>query len=269
MSIFRVKHNKNYTVVNNFICTDKHVSWSAKGIWLYAFSRPNDWCFYLIDLINQTDAGKDAISKALKNLQDCGYLRRERIRNSDGTLGKSEWTFFETPIEENPEKNQLKFESPQPDYPALDKPTLDNPPLLSTDSLPSTEAKQITKNIIISKDDDDMKKRETSDIVYTKTNGQKIEMPESELYRYFLKKKYSTEILKQAIQNAREYKGPINNILKYIEGICKTLEEQNQRDSKRTDNQTTHNSKAEKSRKEGLLFKKYGMDWEKHKNEDI
>lgn len=134
MTLFRVQHNKNYTVINNTICTDNRISWKAKGIWLYAFSRPDDWKFYLNDLIKQSTDGKDSVSAGLKELENAGYLRRIRYRDEKGQLGAAEWTFLETPSTET-------FE-PKPDFPILGNPILGNPPLLNTDSLSITEKQQ-------------------------------------------------------------------------------------------------------------------------------
>ena len=70
MTIYRVQHQKNYTCVNNFICKDNRISWKAKGIWLYAFSRPDDWEFHLNDLINHSTDGRDSVRVGLKELED-------------------------------------------------------------------------------------------------------------------------------------------------------------------------------------------------------
>jgi hypothetical protein len=134
MTIFRVNHNKNYTVINNTICKDKRISWKAKGIWLYAFSRPDNWSFNIENLINMSTDGRDAVTSGLKELESCGYLKRERIRNADGTLAKGAiWDFYETPQE-------IKEFLPETENPNLDISSLEKPPLLSTDSLINIEA---------------------------------------------------------------------------------------------------------------------------------
>jgi hypothetical protein len=137
MTIFRANHNKNYTVVNNSICKDKRLSYKAKGIWLYAFSRPDDWQFNITDLINQSTDGKDSISSGLKELVEFGYLRRERIRRPDGTFERGAiWDFYETP-------QDLKESLPETENPVLDNPNLEKPPLLSTEPLTNTEQQQL------------------------------------------------------------------------------------------------------------------------------
>lgn len=130
MAIFRAIHQKNYTVVNNTICTDNRLSWKAKGIWLYAFSRKDDWSFYLSDLVKQSIDGKDSVSAGLKELENCGYLKRSRVRDENGRLCEAEWFFHETP--------HTSTYEPKQENPILDKPILDNPPLISTESLTST-----------------------------------------------------------------------------------------------------------------------------------
>lgn len=142
MTIFRVEHKKNYTVVNNFICKDNRLSWKAKGIWLYAFSRPDDWEFNIGDLVNQSTDGIDSVRAGLKELSDIGYLQRSRLRNQDGTLGKAEWVFYETP-------EQIKQCLPEVENPILDNPKQEKATLLSTEE-PSTEKNNNREGVVVS-----------------------------------------------------------------------------------------------------------------------
>lgn len=133
MTIYRVQHKKDYTVVNNFICKDKRLSWKAKGLWLYAFSRPDDWEFNLTDLINQSTDGKESVSSGIRELEEFGYLQRDQPR-IDGKFSKAEWVFHETP-------EDLKKSVPKTGNPTTANQVAVNPPLLSTDEL-STEKQQ-------------------------------------------------------------------------------------------------------------------------------
>jgi hypothetical protein len=136
MPLIRVEHRKNYTVINNHICNDPNLSWKAKGIFLYAFSRMDDWEFNTEDLVNRATDGKDSVSAGLRELEKAGYLRRSRIRNEDGTFArKGIWTFYETP-------EDLKESLPQPENPDQEIPDQAKPPQLSTDSKTSTDKKQ-------------------------------------------------------------------------------------------------------------------------------
>lgn len=100
MTIIRTVHNKDnpYTVINSEISKDKRLSWKAKGILLYAFSRPDDWQFYLSDLVNQSTDGKDSVKAGLKELEMAGYLEREQTREK-GKFAKVEWILYERPQE--------------------------------------------------------------------------------------------------------------------------------------------------------------------------
>lgn len=142
--LFRVTHNKNFTVVNNFIIKDKRLSWKAKGIWLYAFSRPDDWTFRLNDLIKQSTDKKHSVNEGIKELQNCGYLIRIQGRDK-GKYSESEWTFFEIPFEI---PQELKEFLPKPENPSTVFPTTENQPLSNTelpipDYLSNTEQQQI------------------------------------------------------------------------------------------------------------------------------
>lgn len=98
MTICRVKHNKNnpYLIINTTIAEDARISWKAKGLWFYAFSRRDDWTFYLSDLIKRSTDGEKSIYAGLKELEKSGYLVRNQKRKPDGKMGPLEWTFHET-----------------------------------------------------------------------------------------------------------------------------------------------------------------------------
>lgn len=153
MAIYRVEHKKNYTTVNNFICKDSRLSWKAKGIWLYAFSRPDDWEFKESDIIKQSTDGRDSVRAALKELENIGYLVRHQEKDLNGRYSKTIFTFHEVPQEnsnisnetENPTKptppspsipeEKKSSDSPSPDFPSTAKPSPANRPLLSIDIL--------------------------------------------------------------------------------------------------------------------------------------
>lgn len=132
MTLFRTSHKKNYTVVNNQILGDSSISWKAKGIWLYAMSRPDDWNFNLEDIINQSTDGRESVRSALLELKNAGYLiKNTQVKDEKGQFTKVEWIFFETPQE-------IKIISPMTGFPSTGElPTVSHP-LLSTE-IPSTD----------------------------------------------------------------------------------------------------------------------------------
>lgn len=136
MTIFRAIHNKNYSTINNTICKDKRLSWKAKGIFLYAFSRPDNWTFHLNDIINQSQDGEKSVNAGLKELEKCGYLVRNQDREK-GKFKKSEWNFYETP---QLKTEEIKIIPPQPQKRRAEKGVAVKDALLSTESLPSNDS---------------------------------------------------------------------------------------------------------------------------------
>src|ERR1051326_3166875 len=133
MTIFRTVHNKNYTTINNTICSDKRLSWKAKGIWLYAFSRPDNWKFHINDIINQSLDGRESVRAGLKELEKAGYLVRDQKKSDNGQYAESEWIFYETPQE------VLKEKLPITENPSAVEKISENRPLISTDCILNTE----------------------------------------------------------------------------------------------------------------------------------
>ncbi len=69
-------------------------------------------------------------------------------------------------------------------------------------------------------------KNDATDVVVTKNNGVQLRMSQSVIFRHFVKfPQYSTAIVQEAIKRLRETDGTVNNILKYLESVCKDLVE--------------------------------------------
>lgn len=134
MTLFRVEHKKNYTTVNNYIFTDSRLSWKAKAIWMYAFSRPDDWTFHMNDIVNKATDGRESVRAGLKELENCGYLHRDQKRDN-GQFSAAEWVFYETP-------HEFKKSLPKTENLTTGNQMTGNRPLLSTEEQPSTEDKQ-------------------------------------------------------------------------------------------------------------------------------
>lgn len=143
MTIFRVEHNKNYTVINNTICKDNRLSWKAKGIWLYAFSRPDDWTFHENDLLNQSTDGRASLRAGLKELEDFCYLVREQNKNEKGQFIEANWIFHETPF---------KIISPKTENLSTVKQLAENLPILNTDLNLNTETTTPAKEVVVFSD---------------------------------------------------------------------------------------------------------------------
>lgn len=97
MSSFRTKKDRNFTCIDNFILTDNRLSYKAKGIWLYAMSRPEDWVFYISDIANHSNEKEKSIRSGLKELEEYGYLRKTQKKDDKGKFAPSDWEFYEKP----------------------------------------------------------------------------------------------------------------------------------------------------------------------------
>lgn len=54
-------------------------------------------------------------------------------------------------------------------------------------------------------------------------NGESIYVSDSDIFKYFLKSEFSTEIIQEAIKQANNYKKPVSDIIKWLEAICTRL----------------------------------------------
>lgn len=151
MSILRVEKNKNYTVMNRTALNDVRMSWKAKGIIAYMLSMPDDWTFYIEELVTHSTDGEASFRSGLKELKDHGYVKRFPIREMNKIISW-ETVIYEVPQLDNSLLGDFQHVEKQ-DVEKLHVGIVDveNQRLLSTDSLPSTEIKlntEITKDIV-------------------------------------------------------------------------------------------------------------------------
>ena len=140
----RVKKKEKYTTLENALTQNSDLSWAARGMMGYLLSKPNNWETQVSDLIKQSPAGKEHVGTVLRELQRFGYIKREKVRQKDGTFA------FETTVYEEPFTCEIGFDQcgktgsgTSAGKPAPVKPAPVNPPLLSTD-VQKTE-KQMTE----------------------------------------------------------------------------------------------------------------------------
>lgn len=153
MTLIKVQHDKDnpYTIINRSIADDSRVSYKAMGLWLYAFSRKEDWQFYLNDLIKRHKDGEESVKSGLKELEKNGYLYRYQRRNEKNQFDGWEWVFFETP--KTKEEIQKMFPttgfSPSRETPNSVKP----PPITSNESISNKDNNNKQSVVVSSKDD--------------------------------------------------------------------------------------------------------------------
>lgn len=88
-----------FTQVANEVLNDKKLSFKAKGIFAYLFSKPEEWEFSADRIkLDSKDDGRKSVLNGLKELEDLGYLLRKRLSN-----GKVEYYLKYSLKDENPE----------------------------------------------------------------------------------------------------------------------------------------------------------------------
>jgi len=89
------KHSKNnFTQISNVIINDVNLSYKAKGIFLYLWSKPDNWVVRINDLSNNGKEGSHAIYSALQELEELGYLNRKRFYEN-GKVAGIDYNLFE------------------------------------------------------------------------------------------------------------------------------------------------------------------------------
>ena len=122
MAVFRIEKTRDYTVMANHHLRNMELSLKAKGLLSLMLSLPEEWDYTTKGLAHICKDGVDSICAGVRELEDHGYVVRERIRNPNGQLGAIEYTILEQPRE-------LKQEKPERENPVQANPVLDDPVL--------------------------------------------------------------------------------------------------------------------------------------------
>ncbi|MDG0946667.1 DnaD domain-containing protein [Bacillus paranthracis] len=130
MATFRVNKDKNYTTINNTGLKDTRLSWKAKGILAYILTLPDDWIFYMEEVTKHSKDGIASLKAGMKELKECGYVKRFPIKGEDGKISKWETIIYEVPQVEKPLVENQPVEKP-----SVENLPVENQPLLSTKEL--------------------------------------------------------------------------------------------------------------------------------------
>lgn len=100
MAVIRVEKRKGYTIMSNYHLRDKNLSLKAKGLLSIMLSLPDEWHYNVRGLAAICKEGVTSISSTLKELEQCGYMRRHQP-NEGGKFGEIEYIISETPLRES------------------------------------------------------------------------------------------------------------------------------------------------------------------------
>lgn len=126
MGVIRVEHTKDYTTMSNHHLRNPALSLRAMGLMSKMLALPDDWDYTVAGLASICKEGRDAVRKALQELESEGYLVRSQTREA-GTFSGNDYTLFETPpLTEKPSTVKPSAGKPSTDLPLTENPTQPN-----------------------------------------------------------------------------------------------------------------------------------------------
>ena len=133
MAVFRIEKTRDYTVMSNHHLRDMSLSLKAKGLLSLMLSLPENWDYTMKGLARICKDGIDSISGGIRELEEHGYLIRERVRGANGQLGSIEYTILEQSKEPTPAQEKPIRENPVQANPTLVTPVQEEPAQLNKD----------------------------------------------------------------------------------------------------------------------------------------
>lgn len=121
---------RDFTILRNAVIGDERLSYRARGVLHDILSKPPNWRTRAEDLARRSPTeGRDAIRTALRELEEVGYLVRERKQDPATGRWSNESTVYEEPVDKDASPE------PEPGKPTAGTPNPGNAaPLVSTES---------------------------------------------------------------------------------------------------------------------------------------
>ena len=145
MAVFRIEKTRDYTVMSNHHLRDKSLSLKAKGLLSLMLSLPEEWDYTTKGLARICKDGVDSICAGVRELEEHGYVIRQRVRNPNGQLGAIEYTILEQPRPPEPEKPEREnpvLDNTEQASPVLEEPEQGNPAQLNTNRSSKEKSKK-------------------------------------------------------------------------------------------------------------------------------
>lgn len=129
MAVIKVEKNGNYTVMSNVHLDDRRLSLKASGLLSKMLRLPPDWDYTVAGLAAICKDGRSAVTSALKELEQYGYLVREQSHNESGHFAANDYTVYERPIVPPLAENLPTVDlspSPLAGFPSTENPLTEN-----------------------------------------------------------------------------------------------------------------------------------------------
>ncbi len=142
------KQPTGFTQVTNIVLNDPLLSFKAKGVYAYIYSKPDGWDFSARRIAKASKDGNDGTISGIKELEEAGYISRER--QGDGRVT------YHILVDPNTEKPEVAIEEPNTEKPKQGKaqigifPTVSNKELQVIKSSSNKETYGELKNVQLS-----------------------------------------------------------------------------------------------------------------------
>ena len=116
MPVIRVTKTTNYTVISNYPLRDSRLSLKACALLCKMLCNADTWDYSITGMATQCKDGKSAVSNAMKELEQYGYLVRRQHRNERGQIVDTEYIIYESPeLNEEYMQRQAEIVAAEPD----------------------------------------------------------------------------------------------------------------------------------------------------------
>ena len=184
-----------FAMIANEVLNDKKLSFKAKGIYSFMFSKPNGWNFTIRSMAKQVKDGEDGIRSGLRELRQCGCIVYVKHTNGTGTYHlKTVISSCKKPKREKPVKAS--------EHQNREKPRRENPLKGKSTRISNTEALVIN----IQDSNKDIYKKSESEII--------DEFYPNEASANTLRTKHSSISQRQAVEIVESFKDAMRNRIK-------------------------------------------------------
>ena len=97
MAVFRVEKTRNFTVMSNHHFRNRKLSLKAMGLLSLMLSLPDTWDYSLKGLATICGDGLSSVRAGINELEEHGYVVRQRMRDEYGRLADTEYMIYENP----------------------------------------------------------------------------------------------------------------------------------------------------------------------------
>lgn len=189
MSVVRVNHNTNYTVMSNHHLRNMDLSLKAVGLLSKILSLPPEWDYTIDGLAAICKDGVTAVKGALKELKDEGYLVVTKLMPDKTKSGRIEYIYdiYEQPQEkqqlEKQEVENLQVEIQEVENHRQLNKDISSKDILSKEEL-KTDYKEEFENLWSLYPNKKGKTNALKDYISARKSGVKFEDVLSGLYKY-------------------------------------------------------------------------------------